>query len=94
MAIGEDVRIAAQKRLLFLPHAIRQMSRPERMITTREVEKVVLIGEPIEDYPNDPRGHSCLMLARIIRSEPRSRGEPSRAKAMGLYLGAACKLSF
>ena len=62
MAIGEDVRIAAQKRLLFLPHAIRQMSRPERMITTREVEKVVLIGEPIEDYQNDPRGHSCLML--------------------------------
>jgi hypothetical protein len=62
MAILEDVREAAQKRLLFLPHAIRQMSRPQRMISSTEVEVVVLQGELIEDYPNDPRGHSCLML--------------------------------
>ena len=37
---------------------------------------------------------SPLILARIIRGEPRLRGEPSGAKAMDLYLGAACKLSF
>jgi hypothetical protein len=47
---------------LFLPHAIRQMSRPLRMISSNEVEAVVCRGETIEDYPNDPRGHSCLML--------------------------------
>jgi Domain of unknown function (DUF4258) len=51
MAIVEDVREAAQKRLLFLPHAIRQMSRPERMISSNEVETVVVKGELIEDYP-------------------------------------------
>ena len=62
MTILEDVRVAAQKRLLFLPHAIRQMSRPQRMIRSDEVEVVVKQGELIEDYPNDPRGHSCLML--------------------------------
>ena len=62
MAIREDVKIAAQKRLLFLPHAVRQMSRPQRMISPHEVESVVTQGELIEDYPNDPRGHSCLML--------------------------------
>ncbi len=62
MAILEDVREAAQKRLLFLPHAIRQMSRPQRMISSNEVDGVVRHGELIEDYPNDPRGHSCLML--------------------------------
>lgn len=62
MAILEDVRKAAQKRLLFLPHAIRQMSRPQRMISSNEVVVVVTQGEVIEDYPNDPRGHSCLML--------------------------------
>jgi len=62
MAILDDVRDAAQKRLLFLPHAIRQMSRPQRMISTGEVEIVVTQGELIEDYPSDPRGHSCLML--------------------------------
>ena len=62
MAILDDVRDAAQKRLLFLPHAIRQMSHPQRMISSEEVEVVVTQGELIEDYPSDPRGHSCLML--------------------------------
>ena len=62
MAILEDVRAAVQRRLLFLPHAIRQMSRPQRMISSHEVEDVVTQGELIEDYSNDPRGPSCLML--------------------------------
>ena len=70
MGILEDVRAAGQKRLLFLPHAIRQMSRPERMITSSEVETVVMRGELIEDYPQDPRGRSCLLLGY---------GEASRA---------------
>lgn len=56
------VRAAAQRRLLFLPHAIRQMSRPDRMISPADVQEVVLRGELIEDYPGDPRGPSCLML--------------------------------
>lgn len=38
------------------------MSRPDRMIATTEVETVVKIGEVIEDYPEDARGHSCLVL--------------------------------
>ena len=62
MAILDDVRCAAQKRLLFLPHAVRQMSRPQRMISTSEVQVVATQGELIEDYPSDRRGHSCLML--------------------------------
>lgn len=62
MAFLEEVRRATQKRLLFLPHAIRQMSRPERMITPQEVERVVMTGELVEDYPHDSRGHSCLLL--------------------------------
>ena len=62
MAILDEVRAAAQKRLLFLPHAVRQMSRPQRMVSPSEVEATVLKGDLIEDYPNDPRGHSCLML--------------------------------
>jgi hypothetical protein len=41
MPIFEDVRGAAGKRLLFLPHAIRQMSRPQRMISSDEVKTVV-----------------------------------------------------
>ena len=38
------------------------MSRPQRMISSDEVQNVVTKGELIEDYPRDPRSHSCLML--------------------------------
>lgn len=58
----ELVRKRAAQKLLFLPHAIRQMSRHERMITTAEVRRVIFEGEIIEDYPLDVRGHSCLIL--------------------------------
>ena len=32
------------------------------MISTQDVEAVIWNGEVIEDYPEDRRGHSCLML--------------------------------
>ncbi len=56
------VKKRAEQKLLFLPHAMRQMTRSNRMIKTSEVRKVVLEGEIIEDYPEDTRGHSCLIL--------------------------------
>jgi hypothetical protein len=56
------VRQAAAKHLLFLPHALHQMNSPTRMISTQEVRTVIFQGEIIEDYPEDARGHSCLML--------------------------------
>ncbi len=62
VAFRREVIEAARKRILFLPHAIRQMSRPDRMITGRDVRRVVMRGEIIEDYPEDVRGHSCLMF--------------------------------
>lgn len=58
----DAVREAARKKLLFLPHAIRQMARPADMISASEVERVVIEGEIIEDYPEDVRGPSCRML--------------------------------
>jgi len=62
--ILDRVREAAGRKLLFLPHAIRQMNKPERMITATEVREVVLLGEVLEDYPEDARGHSCLMVGQ------------------------------
>ncbi len=38
------------------------MSRPDRLRTTSEVRSAVEHGDIIEDYPEDVRGHSCLML--------------------------------
>ena len=58
----DRIRDAAKKRLLFLPHAVRQMARPDRMITTAEVRAVVEKGEIVEEYPDDPRGSSALLL--------------------------------
>ncbi len=58
------VRVAATKKILFTPHAILQMSRPSRMITPQEIHRVIEEGSIIEDYPEDARGHSCLVLGR------------------------------
>jgi len=57
-----QVRVAALKRILFLPHTIQQISRPNRMISIAEIENVAKMGELVEDYPEDIRGHSCLIL--------------------------------
>ena len=39
------------KKILFLPHAVRQMSKPDRMISTKNIRQVVQYSELIEDYP-------------------------------------------
>jgi len=44
------VREAANKKILFLPHAVRQMSRLERMISTVEVQQVIKKGKNHEMY--------------------------------------------
>jgi len=62
--ILERVRKAATKRILFLPHALNQMNAPERMISTSEVRTVIFHGVVVEDYPEDVRGHSCLILGQ------------------------------
>ena len=64
------VRLAGKKKRLYLPHAIRQMSRPERMITTDEVRCAIENDEIIEDYPKDSRGHSCLVLGKGKNGRP------------------------
>lgn len=64
------VRAVAAQRLLFLPHAVRQMSRPDRMITPADVASAIRLGEVLEDYPSDARGHSCLVLGYGVDGRP------------------------
>jgi ABC-type cobalamin/Fe3+-siderophores transport system ATPase subunit len=64
------VRNAAKKKVLFLTHAVRQMSRIDRMIIAFEVWQVIEKGELIEDYPEDVRGHSCLHLGHGDNNRP------------------------
>ena len=68
--ILDHVRVAARKKILYLQHAARQMSRPDRMISTSDVRRVIRTGEVIEDYPEDPRGHSCLILGYARDRQP------------------------
>lgn len=65
-----SIRQAAAKRILYLPHTLQQIAKPERMITTDEIRSVIDHGEVIEDYPNDARGHSCLMLGFGTNNRP------------------------
>jgi hypothetical protein len=58
----EKIISSANKKILFLPHAIKQMSRPDRMITIDEIREAVLLGEIIEEYPEDQRGESYLIF--------------------------------
>ena len=58
----KKVIIAAEKKILFLPHAIKQMSHPDRMILTKEIREAVFKGDIIEEYSDDKRGESCLIF--------------------------------
>jgi hypothetical protein len=65
-----DIHASAGQRILYLRHAVIQMSRGDRMITTDDVESVIFRGEIIEQYPNDLRGRSCLMLGFDMNQSP------------------------
>jgi hypothetical protein len=40
------------------------------MISTAEVRQVITQGHIIEDYPEDARGHSCLILGQGKDNRP------------------------
>lgn len=64
------IRKAAKKKILFLPHAVKQISHPARMISVAEVRRVIERGEIIENYPEDIRGPSCLILGHADADRP------------------------
>lgn len=59
-----------EKRYRLTSHAERE--READMITLQETEEAVLSEtcEVLEDYPGDPRGHSCLVLGFTQASDP------------------------
>lgn len=60
-----EIIAKANKRILYTVHAIKQMNSVDRLITTSEVESKIYHGTIIEDYPDDKRGHSCLINGKI-----------------------------
>lgn len=85
--LQDKVRYSASQRILFLPHAIRQMSRPDRMITTAEVRKVVKFGTVIEAYVEvreDPAVCYWIMARSTVQSMWFAR--PKRTSSLLLQL--------
>jgi len=65
MGIHEEIKRLTGTKILFTPYAVKRMNDEEEMILKSEVEKVLLEGELIEDYPEDSRGHSCLLCTDL-----------------------------
>ena len=68
MGTLNKVREAMKKQVVFSIHAHRQMDM--RGITVGEVFEALEAPELVEDYPDDPRGHSCLLLGRTKSGRP------------------------
>ena len=64
------VKQSAEKKIVYTIHALNEMNAEDEMITTDEVRQVILNGEIIEDYPEDKRGHSCLMFGLPNNKRP------------------------
>lgn len=61
MDIGEIQELVRQGRYEFGVQAQEEGLQDDLDVT--EIEEVILRGEILEEYPSDPRGESCLILA-------------------------------
>ncbi len=66
----DEIRQAAEKKIIYTLHALDEMNKEDELITTDEVRDVIFNGEIIEDYPEDKRGHSCLMFETPYGKRP------------------------
>jgi len=68
MDLEEIRRLLDEGRYEFSLHA--QQERLEENIDITEIEEAVLSqGEILEEYPDDPRGESCLLLG-FVQAKP------------------------
>ena len=78
MNIGRIRRLVTEGRYTYSKHAERE--RELDMIYTWELEDALKSGEIIEDYPDDPRGASCLVLgfcgSKPVHSVCTTRSDP------------------
>ncbi len=56
------VKKAYAQGLLFSQHAVDRMNLPSRLITVKEIREVLNHGQITEEYIDDPRGRSCLIV--------------------------------
>jgi len=63
-------KLILEKKYRMTLHA--EIERDADRLTLHEIEKAILSSNSkiIEDYPNDPRGHSCLVLGFTEKQKP------------------------
>ena len=60
--------LVRQRRYKTSHHA--EVEREAETITIDAIKAAILNGELLEDYPDDPRGHSCLVLGTAEDGRP------------------------
>ena len=65
----EQVKALIQQRRYKTPHHA-EVEREAEAITIDDIKTAILNGELLEDYLDDPRGHSCLMLGTAQDGRP------------------------
>lgn len=68
MDIARVKALVRQRRYKTSHHA--EVEREAETITIDDIKTAILEGELLEDYPDDPRGHSCLMLGTTEDGRP------------------------
>ncbi len=63
MTINDIKRCIIEKSYEFSFHA--QQERLEDDLDITDIEAAIMNGEVLEDYPDDPRGESCLLLGYV-----------------------------
>jgi hypothetical protein len=64
------IRSTAHKKIIFTEHALDEMNKGQKIITVSEVKQVIMNGFILEDYPEDKRGHSCLLFGYSQLNRP------------------------
>lgn len=70
MSFLDGLRSIAKSKVIYTLHALDEMNAEDELISKDEVREVIFNGEIIEDYPEDKRGHSCLMLGFTSKNRP------------------------
>jgi len=66
----DKIRSVALRKIIYTRHALDEMNSEEEMISKDEVRQVIFGGEIIENYPEDKRGHSCLIFGFSNKGRP------------------------
>lgn len=66
----DEVKKAAEKKVIYIEHALDEMNAEEELISKDEIRQVIFEGEIVEDYPEDKRGYSCLIFTYTSAGRP------------------------